>query len=78
MRKHGVGCMLDWVESDLVLKEKTANIQARVPFECTREPANYFFVVCIVMPEFWCQKYRQLAETLCPKGNLRWKHVSRV
>ncbi|CAN0538346.1 unnamed protein product, partial [Ectocarpus sp. 12 AP-2014] len=27
LRKHGVGCMLDWVESDLVLKEKTANIQ---------------------------------------------------
>lgn len=28
LRRHGVGCMLDWVESDLVLKEKTTNIQA--------------------------------------------------
>lgn len=28
LRRHGVGCMLDWVESDLVLKEKTINIQA--------------------------------------------------
>lgn len=32
LRKHGVGCMLDWVESDLVLKEKTANIQARARY----------------------------------------------
>lgn len=28
LRRHGAGCMLDWVESDLVLKEKTTNIQA--------------------------------------------------
>eukprot|EP00903_Cladosiphon_okamuranus_P012671 g11851.t1 len=27
LRRHGVGCMLDWVETDLVLKEKTTNIQ---------------------------------------------------
>lgn len=28
LRRHGVGCMLDWVETELVLKEKTTNIQA--------------------------------------------------
>ncbi|CAM9469496.1 unnamed protein product, partial [Scytosiphon promiscuus] len=28
LRRHGVGCMLDWILSDLVLKEKTTNIQA--------------------------------------------------
>ncbi len=27
LRRHGVGCMLDWVETDLILKEKTTNIQ---------------------------------------------------
>ena len=29
LRRHGVGCMLDWVETDLILKEKTTNIQVR-------------------------------------------------
>lgn len=26
-KRHGVGCMLEWVESDLILNEKTVNIQ---------------------------------------------------
>ncbi|CAM9968323.1 unnamed protein product [Laminaria digitata] len=28
LRRHGVGCLLEWVESDIILKEKTVNIQA--------------------------------------------------
>lgn len=28
LKRNGVGCMLEWIECELILKEKTSNIQA--------------------------------------------------
>lgn len=44
-RRHGVGCMHDWVESDLILKEKTANIQASVRYLSFKSTVYIFLVL---------------------------------
>ena len=34
LRRHGLGCLLEWVESDIILKEKTVNIQVSLGLLC--------------------------------------------